>query len=88
MQPSGAPQPPTTEALRQAARFLIEVRRRPELRRRLQDEVLDLDDLVALGRELGLRFDGQALQQAFRNDALLRMGIGRIAGDNLAKPDR
>ena len=70
---------PATEAVSQAARFLVEVRRRPELMRRLQQETLDLDELVALGGQLGFRFDGPALQQAFRNDFMLRLAIRQRA---------
>jgi len=88
MEPSGALRPPAADGLRQAARFLIEVRQRPELMRRLREEPLGLDELVELGRQLGLRFDGPALQQAFRNDFALRMAIGRHAGGHSMKADR
>lgn len=87
MEPSIAREEKTPERLGQAARFLIEVRRRPELMRKLREETLDLDELVALGGQLGLRFDGPALQQAFRNDFMLRMAIQWTAGSGSMKPD-
>ncbi len=75
MEPSDAPQAQIAERLGQAIRFVVEVKRRPELVRAFREETFDLDELVALGAELGFNFDAAALQLAFRNDFQLRMAV-------------
>ena len=72
---SDAQQAQAAEGLGEAVRFIVEVRRRPELVRVFREEAFDLDELVALGEELGFSFDAAALQLAFRNDFQLRMAV-------------
>lgn len=88
MEPSDVPQAHPVEGFGQAVRFLAEARRRPELLRAFREETFDLDELVKLGEQMGFRFDGAALQQAFRHDFQLRMAVQQAAARDSDKLDR
>lgn len=88
MVPANAPQTHAAEGLGQAARFLAEARRRPGLLHAFREGTFGLDELVALGEQLGFRFDGAALQQAFRHDFQLRMAVQQAAARGSAEVDR
>jgi len=78
----------TVEGLGQAVRFLSAVRQNPELIRRFREETFDLEELVVLGEQLGFRFNGVALQQAFHYDFQLRLAVQQSTTRSSFEMDR
>ena len=64
-----------------ANKFLGEIGNHPELVRKLRTEVLTMVELIELGEEMGLTFDGEALQSAFRGHFLLRMAAAQRSAE-------